>query len=91
MPYVDQDTRKKFDDIVNHLVATFKTTAPKAGNLNYVITCLLNAFYDVDRYEGFNSAVGVLECVKLELYRRRVAPYEDQAMVKNGDIPAYKR
>lgn len=28
---------------------------------------------------------GALECTKLELYRRRVADYEDQKIADNGD------
>lgn len=61
------------------------------GMLNYVITSLLDT-YDLrghPRYKNINSAIGVLECVKLELYRRLAGPYEDRAIAKNGDIPMY--
>ena len=30
--------------------------------------------------------MGVLDCVKQEFYRRKLAPYEDVAIQKNGDI-----
>jgi len=30
--------------------------------------------------------VGVLECLKLELYRQQVAAYEDKAIERNGDL-----
>jgi len=30
--------------------------------------------------------VGVLECAKLELYRRIAAPYEDEKIVETGDV-----
>jgi len=30
--------------------------------------------------------IGVLECVKQEFYRRKVAPYEDIKIIENGDI-----
>ena len=30
--------------------------------------------------------VGVLECAKLELYRRMAAPYEDEKIEDNGDV-----
>jgi len=34
-------------------------------------------------------ALGVLQCVMLEFYRRLAAPYEDTAIERNGDIPFY--
>lgn len=30
--------------------------------------------------------VGALESAKLELYRRKVSPYEDQKIEANGDV-----
>jgi len=30
--------------------------------------------------------VGVLECAKMELYRRVAAPYEDKKKEENGDV-----
>ena len=38
------------------------------------------------RYTHVNEAVGVLECAKLELYRRVAAPYEDEKIAENGDV-----
>jgi hypothetical protein len=32
------------------------------------------------RYHHINTAIGALECAKLELYRRVAAPYEDKAI-----------
>jgi hypothetical protein len=40
-------------------------------------------------YTNINAVIGVLECVKLELYRRLAASYEDKKVVENGDIPEY--
>lgn len=42
---------------------------------------------DKPNYERFNAAMGALECAKQELYRRAIAPYEDAAIKRNGDIP----
>jgi hypothetical protein len=33
-----------------------------------------------------NEAIGVLECAKLELYRRVAAPYEDEKIAESGDV-----
>jgi hypothetical protein len=30
--------------------------------------------------------IGMLECAKLELYRRSVANYEDEKILENGDV-----
>ena len=60
----------------------------RAGNLNYLITHILDNVYDL-RYADINEAIGMLECCKLELYRRVAAPYEDQKKYENGD--AYER
>ena len=34
-----------------------------------------------------NAMFGVLECVKLEFYRRLATPYEDVKCDENGDVP----
>lgn len=58
------------------------------GELNYAITCLINGYIEEHGkgYSTLNSAIGVLECAKLELYRRIVAPYEDTKIIENGDV-----
>ena len=60
-----------------------------AGALNYKITMEL-LDYIARRggasYQNFNDVIGVLECCKLEMYRRMVAPYEDEKMALNGDV-----
>jgi len=37
-------------------------------------------------YSDYNALVGVLECAKLEFYRRAVAAYEDKKIKENGDV-----
>ncbi len=59
------------------------------GELNYLITNTIIGYLDTlnrHSYAGYNEVVGVLECVKLEMYRRMVAPYEDKKCVVNGDV-----
>jgi hypothetical protein len=45
-----------------------------AGELNWLLTILINDY------------IGVLECAKLELYRRVVSPYEETKMQQHGDV-----
>lgn len=59
------------------------------GILNYVISNILLNALDLranTKYTKINTAIGVLECVKAEFYRRVGAPYENKAKKKNGDI-----
>lgn len=60
------------------------------GTLNYIITRLCD-FWCRDyagetNYQQYNTVIGVLECVKQELYRRQIAPYEDKKCEQNGDV-----
>jgi hypothetical protein len=57
------------------------------GELNYMITLLVTLYLGPKpNYVKHNSAIGALECAKLELYRRKVAPYEDTKILENGDV-----
>ncbi len=61
------------------------------GELNYILTktCLkylsTNPQY-IPTYDDYNAIMGVLECCKLEFYRRAVATYEDKKIIENGDV-----
>ena len=75
MPYIKPELR--------HLYWPANTP----GELNYVITSLVDAYLkDNVCYRTLNEAIGVLECAKLELYRRIAAPYEDAKCAENGDV-----
>lgn len=95
MPYVTQENRQKIQANLDSLIEVTKllnesnSNADRAGNLNYIITYMINELYPNDRYKELNDAIGVLECCKFEIYRRRVGPYEDLAIAKNGDVPNY--
>lgn len=58
------------------------------GELNYAMTKMLDAWlaYQGVSYRALNTAIGVLECVKLELYRRVAADYEDEKCAVHGDV-----
>ena len=80
MPYIDEQTRK--------LVLT-SLHPQTAGELNFLITTIVDRFIaenDGISYTNINTAIGVLECAKLELYRRVAAPYEGRKCVENGDV-----
>jgi len=77
MPYISQEARRK--------AIMKRTTELTSGELNFTITeFLLSA--EPKTYEDYNRLIGVLECIKLEFYRRAVAVYEDRKKEENGDV-----
>ncbi|VVB53018.1 Uncharacterised protein [uncultured archaeon] len=55
------------------------------GVVNFAITRLLKGLYGVS-YKDIEREMGLLECVKQEVYRRLAAPYEDTKIKENGDV-----
>ena len=94
MLYIDTQSREVIDPAIDALLKKICHFADDEveGVLNYIITSILNRRFTLDgrwRYKKINRAIGVLECVKLEFYRRLAGPYEDSAINKNGDIQCY--
>jgi hypothetical protein len=58
------------------------------GELNYIISAMVADLLENFglNYSNGNKLMGVLECAKLELYRRVLAPYENQKVIDNGDV-----
>jgi len=81
MPYIKQLDREILTPVSHAPAST-------SGELNFQITRLVQSYLgnSLGNYAAFNDAVGALECAKLELYRRMVAPYEDQKIQENGDV-----
>jgi hypothetical protein len=86
MPYITQVERAKVDTIVSF--NDIKDASLTVGQLNYIITKILHNYLDQSgkNYTNMNNVIGVLECAKLELYRRQLAPYEDLKIQLNGDV-----
>ena len=83
MPYIQPTSRPRFDHGIEELAANINTP----GELNYVISRLLVKLYDEHTsYDMINTLIGVLECAKLEFYRRVAAQYEQAKMLANGDV-----
>lgn len=80
MPYIKPEDRAK--------ILLDEQSISTAGELNYFISTLLNWYLNQKgkSYSTINEAIGVLECAKLELYRRVAAPYEDIKIEENGDV-----
>jgi hypothetical protein len=87
MPYISRDKRAKYEKVLGELIGILKALPVEEvdGELNYVVTRILKEVYPL-RYFHLNRAMGVLECIKQEFYRRVVAPYEDVKIRENGDV-----
>lgn len=85
MPYIKQSERVALEAALSAMKERTEEASP--GQLNYIITSLLSAWLTKDpTYSGINSAIGILECAKLELYRRVASPYEDKKANDNGEV-----
>ena len=64
------------------------TTPRTEGELNFVLTKKILEVISVwgEGYKTYNAILGVLEAVKLELYRRKISGYEDLKKQQNGDV-----
>lgn len=82
MPYIEKERRREL--LKGHGAVT-------PGELNFLITHLVddylleNCSARQPDYAAINEVIGVLECAKLEFYRRIAAPYEDEKCAQNGD------
>jgi len=79
MPYIVDSAREQLDN---------GGLPNSAGELNYMISSLIDEYLHEygKNYTNINEVIGVLECAKLELYRRVAAPYEDEKIEQNGDV-----
>lgn len=66
--------------------SNFQAMGP--GELNFQISSLIGEYLKAygESYAVFNDIVGVLECAKMELWRRKVGPYEQVKLEENGDV-----
>jgi len=88
MPYITPELREDFEEPLQNLIKLLDWVDADRidGTMNYIITRLIRSQYNNGRYAEYNSAIGVLECAKLELYRKAIGPYEELKILENGDI-----
>ena len=89
MPYVKQEIRDRLNANINNLILLIsRRQVNQAGQINYVISRLLSQLLHENglSYTKINEFIGVLECAKLELYRRLAVDYEIQKCKENGEV-----
>jgi len=83
MPYINPSARIQLTYEIDQLVKKLSTP----GEVNYVFSSVIWRLFDAQpSYAKANELLGVLEAVKQEFYRRKVAPYEDAKIKENGDL-----
>lgn len=84
MPYIKQENRTPFLSSSEFLGKSAKSP----GELNYIFTKIIYEYLNSRgiNYSNINEVIGVLECCKLELYRKIAVTYEDQKELENGKI-----
>ena len=93
MPYIKTGERRLLNPAIYILNEEIQKLAREdagktAGHLNYAISRLIALHRESLQmnYAEYNELIGVLECAKMELYRRHIAPYENTKMAENGDV-----
>ena len=84
MPYIKKELREEIDNCVCLNAYILKAD----GRLNYFIVKLFLLYMRVYgmSYAHAKEFLGELEMAKMEIYRRYIAPYEDEKIKTNGDV-----
>lgn len=94
MPYLPDDHKQEIESTTDlehdaSYIAS-KNTSDFAGAVNYVNFVIAKKRFadggEFKRYYQFALWVGTMLCCILEVYRRLIAPYEDEAITRNGDV-----
>jgi len=86
MPYIESGRRKFLTSRTYQELLDISNTM-SAGDLNFLISTLCwFRFAKGQSYQTGNAIVGILECAKLEFYRKLLAEYEDLKIKENGTL-----
>ena len=87
MPYITKKRRGELSEVTTLLRDDINGNPKSSGDLNYLITSMLDEYLSGNTsYSTINEVIGVLECCKLELYRRIAVPYENKKLEENGEV-----
>ena len=96
MPYIVKTRRELIDENINSLIEILQQDEDgedKEGDCNYIISRIVAGGMKPKtgwRYKWLSRAHEVFVAAGDEFSRRLLGPYEDKAVVKNGDIPEYQ-
>jgi len=93
MPYIKFSNRAALDVIVDGLVNRLRSIKCVQGDINYIVTRVALEALKPETgwsYHSLSSAVAALKDAATEIERRLLGPYEDRAILKNGDMRCYQ-
>lgn len=84
MPYISKDRRAIFDAALAECAAEIENE----GELNYCIYKMSALIIDRigPSYAKLSMCSSAMEHAKMEWYRKKLAPYEDEKICEHGDI-----
>ena len=90
MPYIREERRQELYPLISKVAGEIQAAVEsgigkRGGEVNFVICSLVDMLYGRN-YTELSAAIGDVECAKLEVYRRLLAPYEDVKILENGDV-----
>lgn len=93
-PYILPSQRDKLDWAIDEVITLLREKSDDEieGSLNYTLSRIGAGAMKPHtgwRYRYLNRLYGTYQSVATEFYRRVIAPYEDRAILENGDIPEY--
>lgn len=92
MPYIKEEHRKTLEPIIDNLLREIANiqlddnTANVECIINYFMLKLLSNVYSVKTQGEIYDVIGLLECCKLEFYRKTAASINDQEEYDQGEI-----
>lgn len=87
MPYIHQERRKDFDELLAELGPRIKNK----GEMNYCVSILMMWYVSIhgEGYQNISDAKDALVNAAEEFSRLRLAPYEDVKRKENGELELY--
>ncbi len=84
MPYIPVERRAVFDAALAECARHIENE----GELNYCIYAMSAMLIERigQSYAKLSMCSGAMEHAKLEWYRKKLAPYEDEKILQHGDI-----
>ena len=91
MPYIKPELRTELDNDIDQIIKLIKLYPidDRDGNVNYTLTRIIMGALEPDegwKYKNMQRVMGLLACMQQEIYRRKIAPYEDKVAKFNGDV-----
>ena len=87
MPYIHQERRKDFDELLAELGPRIKNK----GEMNYCVSILMMWYVSIhgEGYQNISDAKDALVNAAEEFARLRLALYEDVKRKENGELELY--